>query len=96
MDAKDVRICPAPEVIVGYDKLKDRFEVSRTGFLDLGKAFANNAVPADISGDDANYNGVEDPNKVIGKPKDSFELMHYNKSVHDYKPSSPNPGGEAE
>lgn len=90
------KVCQFDIPTMEYDKRRDRFEVSQSGFLDLNSAFEHNAVPADISGDDANYNGVEDPNKVIGKPKDNFELMHYNKSVHDYKPSSNNPSGEAE
>lgn len=91
---KVVRVCPAPHYEDGFNKFRDKFEVSQTGFLDLCSAFANHCVPAEIPMDETSYNGVEDPSKVIGKPKDNFELMHYNKSVHDYKPSSPNTSGE--
>lgn len=90
----EIRVCPAPEYPEGYDKRRDRFEVSQSGFLDLCQAFEHNSVPADFAQDDASYNDVEDPSKVIGRPKDGFELMHYKQSVHDYKPSSPNPSGE--
>lgn len=91
---KEVRICPPPEYPDVYDKRRDKSEVSQSGYLDLCQAFENNSVPADIAQDDASYNDVDDPSKVIGKPKDAFDMMHYNQSVHDYKPSSPNPSGE--
>lgn len=91
---KEVKVCPPPSCVDGYDKRRDRFEVSQTGFLNLNEAFLNHAVPADFAQDDVSYDDVDDPSKVIGKPKDAFELMHYNQSVHDYKPSSSNPSGE--
>lgn len=91
---KEVRVCPAPEYPAGYDKSRDKYEVSQSGYLDLSSAFANHCVPPEIPMDETSYNEVDDPSKVIGKPKDAFDMMQYNQSVHDYKPSSPNSSGE--
>lgn len=66
---EEVRVCPPPDYPEGYDKNRDRFEVSQSGYLDLNDAFLNHSVPADFAQDDAVYNDVDDPSKVIGKPK---------------------------
>lgn len=83
-----------PAIELGYNEKTDLSPVSQSGYLDLCDAFANHCVPADISSDDASYNEVNSPDVGIGKPKDAFELMHYNQSVHDYKPTSSNPSGD--
>lgn len=49
--------------------------VSDTGFVDLQTAFLNNAIPSQIAESDTDYNGIEDPASILGKPSDIFEAM---------------------
>lgn len=74
-----------------YDKFpfnpaKDRTPVSTTGFIDLKSAFVNHTIPSNIAESDTDYNGIEDPNSILGKPRDAFEAMDMQKHINEYKP----------
>lgn len=67
-----------------FNPLKDLSSVSQTGFVDLKNAFANNCIPSQITGADTDYNGIDDPSSILGRPSDIFEAMDmesYVKSV---------------
>lgn len=59
-----------------FDPKKDLGRVDQFGFVDLVKAEANNAVPANLQADVNSFDGQEiDPNSIIGKPHDTFEAL---------------------
>ena len=63
-----------------YNPIKDIQAVSQTGFIDLAECFANGNVPSNIDDVEVNYNGIEDPSSILGKPRDVFEaarMMSY-------------------
>ena len=49
--------------------------VSQIGYIDLRVAFATGEVPADLEGVEGNFNGIDDPNSIIGSPDDVFSAM---------------------
>lgn len=75
-----------------YNPNKDIQEVDQFGYIDLPEAFANNSVPTVVGPEDnLLYNNMEDPSAAMDMPKDIFEVMHQNKTVHDYKDPENNP-----
>ena len=81
MQVKDCRFNPARDVV----------SVSQTGFIDLKNAFANNSIPSQIVGADTDYNGIDDPASILGRPTDVFEAMEmesYVKIAGSYKRTS--------
>lgn len=45
------------------------------GFVDLQNAFVNGVIESQIAESDEDYNGIEDPTVVVGKPRDIFDVM---------------------
>lgn len=67
-----------------FDELKDVHDVDQFGFIDLAECLLNGEVPANIADSDDQYNGIEDPSEILGKPSDVFEaykMGDYIKSV---------------
>lgn len=62
-----------------FDKSKDIREVDPFGFVDLGLCLKTGSVPSDVTASVSNYNGIEDPQSIIGTPSDVFEAMR----MHD-------------
>lgn len=56
-----------------YNPLWDKKPVDQFGWLDLAEAWVNKTVPSDIVTQDSDYNGIDDPSSVLGKPRDVFE-----------------------
>lgn len=76
-----------------FDPHKDICEVSQTGFVDLVDAFENNTIAGDLMVDADKFNGIEDPNSILGSPRDNFEAAHYRETLAGYKAPSNNPSG---
>lgn len=51
---------------------RDIAPVVQIGFIDLRVAYATGVVACDIDGVEGNFNGVESPESIIGKPDDVF------------------------
>lgn len=73
-----------------YNRLRDVKEFAPGLSIDLGKAMANGSVPADLTSSPDNYNGIEEPESILGRPSDVFEAdrMKYTKS-HYKAPEKP-------
>lgn len=59
--------------ICKFNPEKDIKDVDQFGFVDLNDCLANNEVPASIADSDDQYNGIDDPAEILGKPSDVFE-----------------------
>lgn len=70
-----------------FDPIKDKTPVSGSGFVDLKSAMVNHTIPSAIAESDLQYNGIEDPASILGKPRDVFEAVDMQKSINEYKPS---------
>ena len=56
-----------------YNPLTDISDVDQFGFIDLQECLANGEVPATIADSEDQYNGIDDPNEILGKPSDVFD-----------------------
>ena len=56
-----------------FDPVKDIYEVDQFGFIDLQECLANGEVPSSIADSEDQYNGIEDPAEILGKPSDVFD-----------------------
>lgn len=69
-----------------YNPQKDIMKVSPIGSLDLKQAFANNAIPADLSVRDGHYNDIDSPEAISTRVKDKIDAEILDRSVKAYKP----------
>lgn len=67
---------------------RDMTPVSQTGFVDLQSAMVNNCIPSNTSLSESDYNGIDDPASILGKPSDIFEAMDMEGYVKDSGSSS--------
>lgn len=58
-----------------YNPIEDLKPVDAFGFLDLASAYVNKTVPSDTVTQDADYNGIDDPASILGKPRDVFDAL---------------------
>lgn len=61
-----------------YNPMCDRFAVEPFGYVNLVEAVENGTVPSSINNVESEYNDIEDPSTIIGKPGDIFELYRMN------------------
>lgn len=59
--------------ICRYNEDVDICDVDQYGFVDLVECLSNGVVPSSISNTEADYNDIEDPASILGKPRDVFE-----------------------
>lgn len=76
-----VKDCP-------FDPVRDLAPVEQFGFIELKDALANSIVPSQMPESDTDYNGIEEPEKVIGKPRDVFEAIDAQKAAEQIASSS--------
>lgn len=54
---------------------RNKAVVSQIGYIDLRVAYATGEVPSDLEGVEGNFNGIDDPNSIMGTPDDVFSAM---------------------
>ena len=67
-----------------YNDIVDIKEVDQFGFVDLNECMANGQVPSSVSNTEDEYNGIDDPSSILGKPHDVFEAYR----MQDYVKSA--------
>lgn len=78
-----------------YNKAKDIASVDQFGFVDVTKAFESGMVPSSIAPSDEQYNDIDNPDSILGKPSDIFEAYRMKEYVNSVGTSEGNSGGEA-
>lgn len=66
-----------------FDPVCDIAPVEQFGFIDLKSALANSVVPSVMPDSDVDYNGVDDPDSIIGTPRDVFEAIDMQNALQD-------------
>ena len=69
-----------------FNPLRDKSPVSTTGYIDLKSAMANSVIPSQLPDAEQDYNGIDDPASILGKPRDVFEAMDMEKHINNFKP----------
>lgn len=64
-----------------YDPIRDLHPVDQFGFIELKSALDESVVPSQMPESDSDYNGIEDPQQILGKPRDIFEAIDSQKAV---------------
>lgn len=64
-----------------FDPVRDIAPVDQFGFIELKDALANSIVPSQMPDSESDYNGIDEPDKVIGKPRDIFEALDAQKAA---------------
>lgn len=77
-----------------FDKAKDIKEVDIYGFVDLTLCLRTGSVPSDVSASVSNYNGIEDPQSIIGSPSDIFEAMRMHDEIKNNASSATADGND--
>lgn len=79
-----------------YNEVCDNNAVDQYGFVDLAESIKNGVVPSSISNTEDEYNGIEDPSTIIGKPHDVFEAYRMMDSIKTSGAKSGNNSGNEE
>lgn len=64
-----------------FDQVRDLHPVDQFGFVDLKTALDQNVVPSQMPESDTDYNGIEEPQMILGKPRDIFEAIDSQKAI---------------
>lgn len=64
-----------------FDPVRDIAPVDEFGFIDLKSALENSVVPSQMPESETDYNGIDDPQKILGKPHDIFEVIDTQKAL---------------
>lgn len=79
------------EPILDGDYSRDIASVVQIGFIDLRVAYATGVVACDIDGVEGNFNGIESPESILGRPEDVFAAMRAAKAVESVSQTSSHP-----
>lgn len=58
-----------------YNKQFDIEEVDQIGYVDLRKAFETNQIAGNLDVETLDFNGIEDPKAISGKPSNIFDAV---------------------
>lgn len=64
-----------------YDPVHDLKPVDEYGWIDAAVAYINKSVPSDMVTQESDYNGIEDPDSILGKPDDVFSALRMQERV---------------
>lgn len=70
--------------ICEFDPIRDVQAVEQSGYIDLAKANATSSIPSGISNTELNFNEIDDPRAIGGRPADTFEALQMMRSTADY------------
>ena len=65
------------------DPSVDLHAVNPLGEVNLRKAFLNGSVEGMVSFSDESFNGVQDPDSLLPRPKDAFERIRQGQYVRE-------------
>lgn len=54
---------------------RDMKAVEPFGFVDLKDSYINNCVPSQSPEAETDYNGIQDPSSILGRPSDVFDAL---------------------
>lgn len=64
-----------------FDPVRDIKPVDQFGFIDLKIALDSASVPSQMPDSDSDYNGADDPESILGRPRDVFEAIDAQKAI---------------
>lgn len=64
-----------------FNPVCDLKPVEQYGFIDLKTALDSCVVPSQMPDSETDYNGIEEPEQIAGKPSDIFEAIDAQKAI---------------
>ncbi len=61
--------------ICKFNSVCDVREVQSFGYLELSDVMRTGIIPSDLSASQPMYNGIEEPESILGSPVDTFDAM---------------------
>lgn len=58
-----------------FNPERDLKAVEPFGFVDLKDSYINNCVPSQSPEAETDYNGIQDPSSILGRPSDVFDAL---------------------
>ena len=81
-------VYPAEKFV--YDWRRDVAEVNQTSGIDLAQSYKNMTLDGEVEMDANRFNGIEDPDSILGKPSDIFDAAHMKETIAGFKaPEAP-------
>ena len=80
---------------VKFNKDKDIKRVYQFGFVDITKAFESGSVPSSVVLTEDQYNMIDNPDSILGRPADIFEAYRMKEYVNSVGSSGGNSGSES-
>lgn len=69
------------ECICKFNKMTDIAETSQSGFVDLSDLLSHGYVPPSLNVAPEEFNDIEDPKAVYGRPEDTFHAISLSKTL---------------
>lgn len=79
-----------------FDPVRDLQPVDQFGFIDLKVALDSSSVPSQMPDSDSDYNGADDPQSVLGRPRDIFEAIDAQKALESAAAAASDEGSKDE
>lgn len=79
-----------------FDPIRDLKPVDQFGFIDLKVALDSSSVPSQMPDSETDYNGAEDPESVLGRPRDIFEAIDAQKVLESAAAAASDEGSKDE
>lgn len=67
-----------------FNPMTDFHPVEQSGYIDLVQALNTGSVPSNLEGSDEDYNGMDMPDMILGKPEDVFEAFRMRDYIDSY------------
>ena len=71
-----------------FNKKRDLHNVPQYGFVDLHEAYSSGIVPSDIDLPEQQYNDIDNPGNIVGKPSDIFEAYRMHDAIRSFSDNS--------
>lgn len=81
---------------IAYDPQRDLAPVDQFGFIELRSALSEGVVPSQMPGSDVDYDGAEEPDQILGRPRDIFEAIDAQKALEAAAAANTSEGGKDE
>lgn len=66
-----------------FNPLCDVREVQTFGYLELADVMRTGIVPSNLNASQLQYNGIEEPESILGSPCDTFDAMRMMETISE-------------
>ena len=79
-----------------YNPLKDLKPVDSAGWIDVASAYVKRTIPSDLVTQETDFNNIDDPDSIAGKPSDVFDALMFDKNASKVVSQAKDEGSKSE